>query len=176
MVEQVEKLQAQIPSGAIRWVRPGGIHLTLKFLGNVSHERVDQVKETLHEVVARYRVFTIAVGEFGCFPNTTRPRVLWVGIEEPSGTLTGLQASLEGSFTKLGFEAENRAFHPHLTLGRVKRGTIRSDMRSLSETLGNVRIGHLGSLEVDTIHLMRSELKPSGAIYTKLASAKLKSL
>ena len=176
LVEQIAHLKQRIPSRTVRWVRLEGIHLTLKFLGDVALGKLDQITVLLEEVGLRHTPFRIDISQFGCFPNPRRPRVLWVGVEDKSGVLTNLQADLESGLSQIGFERETRPFHPHLTLGRVKRGAHHSDVRSLSTMLEEVKIGDLGQVNVDEICLIRSDLKPTGAVYTRLAMAKLKAI
>ena len=173
LVEQITRLKQYIPSTTVRWVRLEGIHLTLKFLGDVSLGKLDQITMLLEEVGLRHTPFRIDIGQFGCFPKPRRPRVLWVGVEDTSGVLTSLQADLEGVLAQIGFKRETRPFHPHLTLGRVRRGIDNSAVRSLSTILEEVTIGDLGQVNVDEICFIRSDLKPTGAIYTRLATAKL---
>ena len=176
LVEHITRLKQYIPSTTVRWVRLEGIHLTLKFLGDVSLNKLDQITGLLEEVGLRHTPFPIDIGQFGCFPNPRCPRVLWVGVGDSSGVLTSLQADLEGVLAQIGFKRETRPFHPHLTLGRVKRGAHSSAVRSLSTILEEVTIGDLGQVNVDEICLIRSDLKPTGAIYTRLATAKLEAI
>jgi len=122
LVEQITRLKQHIPSTTVRWVRLEGIHLTLKFLGDVSLDKLDQITVLLEEVGLRPTPFRIDIGQFGCFPNPRRPSGLWGGVEDSSGVLIRLQADLEGVLSQIGFKRETRPFHPHLTLGRVKRG------------------------------------------------------
>lgn len=173
LVEQITRLKQYTPSTTVRWVRLEGIHLTLKFLGDVSLDKLDQITVLLEEVGLRHTPFRIDIGQFGCFPSPRRPRVLWVGVEDSSGVLISLQADLDGVLSQIGFKRETRPFHPHLTLGRVKRGAHNSTVRSLSAILEEVTIGDLGQVNVDEICLIRSDLKPTGALYTRIAMAKL---
>jgi 2'-5' RNA ligase len=147
-----------------------GIHLTLKFLGNVAESDLPAIKAALAQIGQQHAPFAFTVGGLGCFPNVRRPRVVWVGIQEQTGTLAGLQRDVEKGLVPLGFEAEKRAFHPHLTLGRTKRGLRSADQRRLGEILAGVEVGELDRINVESFHLMRSDLRPSGAVYTALAT------
>lgn len=171
--EQISSLRRLLPEGSIRWVRPESIHLTLKFLGDISPERVEPITSMMQGIVSGYSPFDFQVGEFGCFPNRRRPRVLWVGVQEPSGLLAALQEDLERGFEALGFEPEKRAFHPHLTLGRLHRRVGSSELRAVSETLEQVEIGALGKVKVEAVNLMRSDLQPGGAVYSRLSQVVL---
>jgi 2'-5' RNA ligase len=171
--EEIAKLQKRIPEGAVRWMRPNGIHLTLKFLGDIAPEEIEKAKRVVEGVAKNHPPFTFEVGKLGCFPNPRRPRVLWVGVHEPSGLLVALHSALESEFEHLGFEREGRSFHPHLTLGRTRRQATKSATRALAEVLQSVEIEVLGQVPGDELRLYRSDLKPSGAVYTVLAAAAL---
>jgi 2'-5' RNA ligase len=161
------RMQQDLPPGLLRWVRPEGIHLTLKFLGEIPVEQVDRIAEALRQACAGYAPFDVSVAGMGCFPNTRRPRVVWVGVEEPSGALTRLQRDVEETIAPLGFPAEARGFSPHLTLGRVKGGG-RQALEALGAYVERARV-RLGEMSVGAVHLMRSDLRPGGAVYTALA-------
>jgi 2'-5' RNA ligase len=169
--EEIATLQRRIPEDAVRWVRPNGIHLTLRFLGDVPPWEIEKAKSVVESVAKNHPPFTFEVGTLGCFPNRHRPRVIWVGVHEPSGLLAELHSDLENQFEHLGFEREDRPFHPHLTLGRTKRQAARSTTRALAEVLESVEIEVLGQVAADELRLYRSDLKPSGAVYTVLAAA-----
>jgi 2'-5' RNA ligase len=170
LAEQIAHLKQSIPPEVIRWVNQRGIHLTLKFLGDVSPGKIDQIVRLLESVGPLYKPFEVEVRGFGCFPNPRRPRVLWVGVYEPSGTLIDMHAYLESGFESMGFKRETRPFHPHLTIGRARRNVERSDINHLSEFLATSEIRSLGRFQVEEIYLIRSELKPTGAVYSKLAA------
>jgi 2'-5' RNA ligase len=161
------RMQQDLPPKLLRWVRPAGIHLTLSFLGEIPAEQVDQIAGALRQACAGHAAFGVSIAGMGCFPNARRPRVVWVGVSEPSGALARLHHDVEQALVPLGFRPEARAFSPHLTLGRVKGGG-----RQAREVLGGyveratVRVGEM---EVAAVHLMRSDLQPGGAVYTALA-------
>lgn len=169
----VQQLRNQAPRDSVRWTRITGVHLTLQFLGDVKQSDLPRIKEALAQVGQRHAPFEFSVGGVGCFPNTRRPRVLWVGVQEPSGTLAALQRDVGQSLAPLGFEPEKRRFHPHLTLGRVKRGVRSGDLRRLGEVIVTAGVGELDRVGADSFRLMRSELRPSGAIYSSLAMVEL---
>jgi len=175
LAAQVEQLKRRIPTGVVRWLGLEGIHLTLKFLGDVSPGKIDQIVTLLESIARQYEPFEVDVSDLGCFPNTHHPRVLWVGVQEPSGTLIDLQKRLEDGFESIGFKREGRSFHPHLTIGRVKRRAERSALQSLSTILVEKKLGNIGRFQVNEICLIRSDLKPTGAVYTKLAAIRLES-
>ena len=168
-----EQLKAKVPQGSVRWVKPGGIHLTLKFLGDVPANRIEEIERALTQACAGFPSFSFSVGGLGCFPNPRRPRVVWVGVREESGTLAGLQKAIEDGMEKLGFAPEGRKFHAHLTLGRTQRRASSGDVRRLGQLVTEMEIGELGQMEARAVSLMKSDLKPTGAVYTRLAEARL---
>ncbi|MFQ5812112.1 MAG: RNA 2',3'-cyclic phosphodiesterase [Anaerolineae bacterium] len=167
------QLKAKIPQGSVRWVKPGGIHLTLKFLGDVPANRIEEIERALTQACAGVPSFSFSVGGLGCFPSPRRPRVLWVGVQEESGTLTRLQKAIEDRMEKLGFAPEGRKFHAHLTLGRAQRRASSGDVRRLGQLVSETEIGSLGQMEAWAVSLIKSDLKPTGAVYTQLAAMEL---
>lgn len=166
--EEIGRLRTLIRGGPVRWVRPEGIHLTLKFLGEISNSNLGEIGQVLEREVNRHPFFTLRVGGFGCFPNRRRPRVLWIGITEENGTLAQVQTAIEEKLVPLGFGKEGRPFHPHLTLGRVRRNISMSELPQLQDAVDEFVVGQIGHFEVSELHLIRSILKPSGAEYSTL--------
>jgi len=169
-----ERLKGEAPRGSVRWVRSEGIHLTLKFLGDVPADQIGEITRALQKSCQGFAPFSLSCGELGCFPNLKRPRVVWVGIQEETGTLAQLQKAIEENVAPLGYPPEKRKFSPHLTIGRVQKRVGSGDLRRLGEVVGASEIGTLGQMEVRSVNLMRSDLRPSGAVYTRLAEAELK--
>jgi 2'-5' RNA ligase len=169
--ELQDRLRADVPPGLVRWVRPEGMHLTLKFLGDVPAVQVSEIAQAVQQASAKHASFVCTVSGLGCFPNTARPRVVWVGIEEPGGTLLALQRDVDHAVSALGFAPEQRRFHPHLTLGRVKSHD-REAVAALGEYVSRARV-NLGSIQANAVHLMRSDLLPGGAVYTALSVSDL---
>lgn len=176
VLAQVTKLQSRlqddVPPGFVRWVRPEGIHLTLKFLGDVPLDALEDIAQALRTARAGCAPFALHIAGMGCFPNPRRPRVIWIGVDESSGTLERLAHNVERELGSLGYPPENRRFSPHLTLGRVKRGHSATDLEALGDYVTRAKVS-VGQMEVTAIHLMRSDLRPSGAVYTALATAPL---
>jgi 2'-5' RNA ligase len=163
------ELKKQAPPNAVRWSRPESIHLTLQFLGDVAPERIGAVSEALAGVCVGQVPFVIEMQGLGVFPNPRRPRVVWVGISEPSGALAALQKGVSQVLEPLGFEPEQRPFTPHLTLGRASRRASARELVELGELITHFETGVLSRVMVDRIILMRSDLKPDGAVYTPQA-------
>jgi 2'-5' RNA ligase len=164
-----QRLRRQVPHDSVRWSRVAGIHLTLQFLGDVAEGDLPGIKTALAAVGEQHAPFTFTIGGLGCFPNTRRPRVVWVGVQEETGALAALQRDVEKSLLPLGFKPEKRAFHPHLTLGRTRRDVRPADQRRLGELVSSAGVGELDRVHVASLRLMRSDLRPDGAIYTALA-------
>lgn len=169
-----DQLRERVAPGSVRWGRPGGIHLTLKFLGDTSLDTVEEVKVALAQAAAEVGPFAFTVAGLGCFPNTRRPRVVWVGLQEPTGTLARLRDAVEAHVAPLGFPTESRPFRPHLTLGRVQRRASKSEVREIGEVVAGSIIGTIDEMAVHAVSYIKSDLKPSGAVYTTLLEAALK--
>ncbi len=175
-ISQVQAdLKKAIPDRAVRWTRPEGIHLTLKFLGDVRTSQLDSVKSGLDQAMVEHSVFDLSVQGAGCFPNLARPRVVWVGVAGDIRSLHALQASVEQMIAPLGFPTEDRGFSPHLTLGRTSQNASRDDIALIGKVVQDRDIGQLVSWQVNTASLMRSQLKPDGAQYTRVSEVKLES-
>lgn len=170
--EAGEKLRTRLPQIPVRWVAARNIHLTIKFLGNVSVANLEMLKKVLGAEVSRHPSFEISVGEVGAFPSNRRARVLWVGVEAPP-ELHALQRGIETEMARLGYAHEERAFSPHLTLGRVARNADANDLHQIGQVLESCKVGFLGATRVQEVRLYRSDLQPGGAVYTQMFAAPL---
>ncbi len=154
----------------VRFVRPEGIHLTLKFLGEVTEEKTERITTALNDVSRSHIPFRVEVRSLGRFPERGRPRVVWSGVREETGILPVLADQIEMAMEKIGFEKEKRGFKAHITLGRVKGGGGEDrGLRLLEENSERI----FGSYEVDRFHLIKSTLLPDGARYEKLRTFEL---
>ena len=168
------QLQRKLASHPLRWSRPEGIHLTLKFLGDTDVARIDAIVEALAAVTGRHAAFELPVGGLGMFPNARRPNVLWAGVADEARKLQKLAGDVDKAMARLGWPREKRAFKGHLTLARVKKYAGSRERRELGEQVLSLRgYEKLGVLPVHTIHLMRSQLHPDGSIYTELRAIPL---
>lgn len=158
----IESLRESSGDARIRWVKPESIHLTLKFIGDLSPGAVSRITENIEKPAAKRSKFEITVGGLGCFPNWHKPRVVWVGISEESGELTTLQNEIDLALEPLGILPETRPYHAHLTVGRVKKPG--------DNGFAQMEIGTIGYMHVDEFCLIRSDLRSDGAVYTNLAS------
>ena len=154
----------------VRWVRPEYVHLTLKFLGEIPESQLAEVASEIDRVVSNVNPFQLVAAGFGAFPSPRRPQVLWIGVEA-SSTLRSIQRQVEHSMEELGFQGEKRSYHPHLTLGRVRRNTSASDFRGLEELMRD--LDYEDMFQVRCIDVMQSRLTSSGALYDVLHSAGL---
>ena len=170
-LEQVSALlKEQLGEKLVRWVSIPNIHLTLKFLGDVSENNLDVLKEILNSEASLHKPMEISIGHLGAFPKPRHPRVVWIGVEAPP-ELTALQRGIEARTTKVGYPKDKRAFFPHLTLGRVSRNAASGEVRKIGDLIHSSTIGFLGAACIQDVHLYRSDLQPSGAVYTKLFTA-----
>ena len=165
-------LKAALGPSLVRWVPVENIHLTLKFLGDISPANVELLAQMLTQEARQQQVFEIRFEGLGVFPNPRRPRVLWIGIQAPA-SLEALQHGIEAAITRLGYPGEARPFSPHLTIGRVKQNVGGEGMQSIRSAVQATHIGALGTAQVTNLALFKSELKPTGAVYTRLLAAPL---
>lgn len=154
----------------VKWIEPGNFHLTLKFLGDVEDAGLGDVVSAVEKCAAESSSFILAVRGCSAFPNLRSPRVIVARGHEPTGALAGLHETLESALAGLGFKRERRSFRPHLTLGRVRRG---SPGRAFAEHLATLAEIELGEQNVRALMAMTSELTPNGPVYTKTAEAVL---
>lgn len=161
------------PEVRIQWVRPESVHLTLKFLGDIPEARIPEIQTALARVAGAHAGCTVDVGGLGAFPDARAPRVLWVGLSGQVEGVTRLAAAVERALEVLGFAPEPKPFNPHLTLARIKERS-RDIGRALDAGRMLERASSIGTVTVKAIALMKSELKPSGAVYTKLYEVSLK--
>ncbi len=166
------QLQSKLPDTAVRWVNVEKMHLTLKFLGDVSLENVGMVERILKSEAAKRPVMEIGIGRIGAFPKMRHPRVIWIGVEAPS-ELFDLRRGIEDGVARLGYNYDKYEFTPHLTLGRISRKASATDVRNVGNVLHDYHVGFLGVARIDAVHLYRSDLHPDGATYTRLFSANL---
>lgn len=169
--KETDSLRNSIGS-LVRWVPFGNMHLTLKFLGNISPASVDILTQMIRAEADSCKAFVMQVGGLACFPSPKRPRVIYIGLQAPA-ELEALQHGIESATTRLGYESEERDFSPHLTIGRVRQNISASDQHKIRGALEETQINSLGTARIDSVHLYNSDLKPTGSVYTRLFSAPL---
>lgn len=160
LADVAERLKETWPRA--RWVRPENRHVTLKFLGWTTNDRLSAIAAAMREVAASYVASELHLTSLGGFPSNRRLRVLWVGLDDPAGLLAALAAELESAFEKLGWTPENRPFRPHLTLARFE------PPERAPASLPDVDLGAEPPIKVDRLVLFRSQLHKGGAQYEAL--------
>lgn len=161
-------LKAAVGSRAkVKWVEPKKIHLTLQFLGNVGVEVIEEMTEFLKEAFWDTPPFEVKLFGLGAFPSPRKPRVVWVGIQAGFGKLQTVSDALHRVTEDFGFRREKRPFRPHVTLGRIRNPRKSGDISAALEKMGEAGAG---SCQIDMVHLVASELRPTGPIYTTLDS------
>ena len=170
--ETIQRLGDRVPDG-VRWVNPSGIHLTLKFLGNVVPAQADEVLEAMRRPATSVAPFWINLNGLGTFPNEIKPRIVWAGIQGDLDSLLELQEKLEEAMWGLGFARERRPFSAHLTLGRVKEQVSNCIRRRIAAGLEGTALGPGEPWLVEAVYLVQSQLAPGGATYSNLGSARL---
>ncbi len=168
-----DHLRTLVAPRSVRWVRPEGIHLTLKFLGDTPQAKLDEIQNALAMAARDVCAFAFTVGGVGCFPSTRRPRVLGVGLQAPTGALVRLGDAVEDHVAPLGFPTEKRRFHPHLTLGRVQRHASKSEVLEIGEVVATSAVGTIHEMCATSVSFIKSDLRPTGAVYTTLLEAVL---
>lgn len=165
----IQKLDDHNPN--VRWVREQGMHLTLKFIGEIPENRVQELLLLLTDLSANHKRFPLKLKGTGTFPPRSKyPRILWLGIEESQG-LISVQQDIESLLEKASISREKRRFSPHLTLGRVKSS---QNIGPVLDILTDNKETEFGSMEVKEITFFKSTLKPTGAEYSALGKIPLK--
>ncbi|MBD3376908.1 RNA 2',3'-cyclic phosphodiesterase [candidate division KSB1 bacterium] len=167
-VEQIQENVRQKEDG-VKWVHPQSMHLTLQFLGDVKQTSVEEIGRMITPLIESTPAFFLSLEGAGAFPNFRRPKVLWLGIQDESGQLVTLQEQIAAQLSKLGFK-EDKKYHPHLTLGRVKKPWL---AQKVVDRLSDQK-WELGSFSADRVLLMKSELLPQGAHHTCLIKIELR--
>lgn len=153
------QLAEKVPERTVRWVKPELMHLTLRFLGDTAVSAVPQLASVLDEVAARHPAFSLQTDSLGCFPNTRRPRVIWIGLQGDRTAAGALKSAIDAALGALGWSPEARPFRAHLTLGRVR------DSRRVQGVSWQADVPPL-LIPVTAVHLVESILRPSGPTYT----------
>ena len=172
LIVAMERIRRDVPQG-IQWANPDGMHLTLKFLGNIPASAVGPLLECLGPVGAKTSPFPLQLAGLGMFPNRRKPRVLWVGVGGGLDALTRLQQAAEGAINGLGYPPEQRPFRPHITLGRPRRSVSGAQLARIGSVVSALAPPHPVGWRTESVDVMRSELHPSGARYTVLGSMPL---
>ncbi len=156
----------------VKWVAPEVIHLTLKFLGYIDEAKVKEVQEILSAVVKNFKPFALTLKGIGAFPKLDYPRVIWAGVNEGKSETELIAKELEDKLEKIDIPKEDREFHPHITLGRVKSPKNKDKLKSIIEI---TKFEPCSKINVDHLTLFKSQLSANGPTYTPLFIAKMQS-
>lgn len=165
-------LQREPGLAGLRWVRPEGVHLTLKFLGETPEARQSAIETAITRAVVGVAPFELHLGQLGHFGSRQSPRVVWIDVGGDTETLARLQSHVEREIAPLGYPPENRAFSPHLTLARIPPERARDVAATLEDAIARTTVPP-ASMQAAEVSLMKSELQRGGAVYTQLFAAKL---
>lgn len=165
-------LQSQTTEKALKWVETDIMHLTLKFIGEISEDAVRDVQTIMRHTLQWQNAFEISIGGLGMYPNHTNPRVVWLGISAEK-TLFDIQKNLDLALQKINIPSEKRGFIPHLTIARLRKSTDVKTIRLIGETLSQFKVDSLGTVLINEIRLYQSQLTPTGPIYTPLLTIPL---
>lgn len=154
----------------VKWVAEENFHVTLKFLGDVDEDRLGEIYAALEQAVSAEEAFSMQVGGAGCFPNTRNPRVVWIGLQSGVEPLSRIAAKIESELEPLGFPKEGRKFSAHITIGRARPDR---PARGLASAIQEAEIGELGEIAVDSVAVMKSDLRREGPIYSVLKQIQL---
>jgi len=170
--EIIEYFKTQTPDYALKWVEPQNLHMTIKFLGEVSEGHLRTIKDVLSDTLEGRSAFEIEVTGMGMYPSGQKPRVIWLGVEG-SETLKDIHKSLDQALQKASIPPDKRGLSPHLTIARVRRNVETLIVQDIGKTLSQFKIDSLGKCTIDRIVLYKSTLTPSGPIYDPLLSIPL---
>jgi len=164
-----------LPARSIRWTRPEQIHLTLNFLGAIATARIPEIQSALSAACQGQRRHMVRVAGLGCFPNRSRPRIIWAGLAGDLRPVEELKEATDAGFLACGCVGEDRPFHAHLTIGRISILNAEG-RRQVAEALAKEQDRDFGEWEVGRVDLMQSVLSPQGAAYSVLTSIPLENL
>jgi RNA 2',3'-cyclic 3'-phosphodiesterase len=167
--DHIQRLRETVPEAAASWTRVENIHLTLKFFGNVDVDRIPAISGAASRAIKEFSSFQIEVGGTGVFPKPSRAQVLWIGVSDPSGKLLSLQRQLESEWAREGFEKEDRAYRPHLTIARLRKP---EGARRLADAHLQLKF-EPSKVDLKELIVFRSELSPKGSKYTPIFNHKL---
>ena len=167
-IEAVSELEIR----GVRVVRPGGVHVTLRFLGDIERDAVPRVIPAIRASASGFQPFDLTLADVGTFPNARSARVLWAGVSGDTGSLDKLHERVEDELSAAGFRRDRRRFNPHITLARLRERVSGSDRRRVVQTAGAV--GHARvTFTVEAVTLFQSTLHPEGSIHTPLCRVPL---
>lgn len=172
-IEQIGNyFKTQTPVGALKWVAKENLHLTLKFIGEVSPAKINEIKTLTGGVLISSTSFGIEIKGLGLYPTVNKPRVIWLGIEN-NLALVNIHKRLDQALSQAHIKPDNRPFSPHLTIARVRRNTPPDQVRAIGKTISQFKVGSLGISKIETIRIYQSKLNPQGPTYSPLMTIRL---
>ena len=175
--QSLSALQDRLRSGSsvsAKWVDPGNIHLTLKFLGNISPGLVGRITSATETAAREIKPLNIQVKGLGAFPNANRVNIVWVGLVGDIERLALLQKRIDAQLSPLGFKSENRPFTPHLTIARIRDHASSEERRQLGRLIAETAFDTLLPVDITSVYLMKSQLTREGPIYSSILSVNLR--
>lgn len=165
-------IQAELKTSRaeVKWELQEKLHITLRFLGNVDDRQLPQLMDECSKSICNFPSFSLIYGGLGCFPDIRNPRIVWAGSHNDDGTLFKMRKEIDDIVAGYGFERENRSFHPHITLARIKG---KQNIPNLIKMLQSITF-EPHPVIIDEVHFMKSELRPTGSIYTRMHTIVLK--
>ena len=170
---QLQDMLRERNPAAVKWVAPAGIHLTLKFLGGVAADRIGEITAAMESATQGISPIRLEVEGLGVFPNPTRVQVAWVGLVGEVDKLAQIQQRVESNLAERGFARESRPFAPHLTLARFRNGASPAERQRFGQIIAETKFEFGSHIKVDAISLMKSQLTPEGAIYSRIGLVQL---
>ncbi len=170
---ELKRIQNALKTGNpswLKWVSPDSIHLTLKFLGDITSDKISEILNAISDAATGSTPFTVNVEGLGTFPNIKRIQVVWVGLTGEIDKLSKLQKQIEENMSILGYPEEGREFTPHLTLARVRFQPPPVELQKFTQLITSFKDNKAGTFIVQEVNLMKSQLTPQGAIYSKLGT------
>jgi 2'-5' RNA ligase len=155
----------QTSSADVKWVKSENFHITIKFLGDVKPDMLNTITECIRAVLCEVKSFNVRISGVGAFMKSGAPNIIWAGIQQDSGRLGTISGKIDDSLSTLGFEKENRSFSAHITLGRARSARGAEKLRDLLISMKDINIGFM---KVNSISIMKSDLKPDGPVYSIL--------
>ena len=150
----------------VRWVKVDNIHLTVVFMGNTNADDMPAIQDDVKKVCSQYGSFDISLKGIGCFPNRRRPRVMWIGLDGDLERMGRFRDDLQDQLKSFGIKVEKRKFKPHLTLGRFR--SSKKTVIDLDDIISEHETLNSPFFTLNALNLFKSDLKPGGAVYTKL--------
>jgi 2'-5' RNA ligase len=169
IIWQTTILRKNYPNPVIRWVKPENIHLTLKFLGDLAKSDLDVLARSLTDEAKRVEPFSISFTNLGIFPNSKKPRIIWIGVNSPA-ILMEFQSKIESLTSRHGIHIEQRPFSPHITLGRISERNSLLNIDNLILDISSIKVSTIDNVNISSIKIFKSDLKPDGPIYTVISN------